>query len=94
MLKHTSVTIMYWSWTFAGTSFKFRRVNTYFAFKYQISNFLYFSSYCIELMSLTTHVLCLLHVCLCRVCFRWGWLGFNCGSTFGISGVKWKLAAR
>ena len=26
--------------------------------------------------------------------FRWGWLGFNCGSTFGISGVKWKLAAR
>ncbi|XP_041364247.1 putative ammonium transporter 2 [Gigantopelta aegis] len=24
----------------------------------------------------------------------WGWLGFNCGSTFGISGVKWKLAAR
>lgn len=25
---------------------------------------------------------------------RWGWLGFNCGSTFGISGQKWKLAAR
>ncbi|XP_064620897.1 putative ammonium transporter 3 isoform X1 [Lineus longissimus] len=24
----------------------------------------------------------------------WGWLGFNCGSTFGISGSKWKLAAR
>lgn len=24
----------------------------------------------------------------------WGWLGFNCGSTFGISGEKWKLAAR
>ncbi|XP_060065531.1 putative ammonium transporter 3 [Ylistrum balloti] len=24
----------------------------------------------------------------------WGWLGFNCGSTFGISGVKWMLAAR
>ncbi|XP_033750890.1 putative ammonium transporter 3 [Pecten maximus] len=24
----------------------------------------------------------------------WGWLGFNCGSTFGISGVKWILAAR
>ncbi|OWF54005.1 ammonium transporter 3 [Mizuhopecten yessoensis] len=24
----------------------------------------------------------------------WGWLGFNCGSTFGISGVKWVLAAR
>ena len=25
---------------------------------------------------------------------RWGWLGFNCGSTFGISGHKWVLAAR
>ncbi|KAL5011256.1 hypothetical protein ScPMuIL_011661, partial [Solemya velum] len=24
----------------------------------------------------------------------WGWLGFNCGSTFGISGIKWILAAR
>uniref|UniRef100_A0A1I8HGX5 SH2 domain-containing protein n=1 Tax=Macrostomum lignano TaxID=282301 RepID=A0A1I8HGX5_9PLAT len=24
----------------------------------------------------------------------WGWLGFNCGSTFGIRGSKWKLAAR
>ena len=24
----------------------------------------------------------------------WGWLGFNCGSTFGISGGKWKLASR
>ena len=24
----------------------------------------------------------------------WGWLGFNRGSTFGISGMKWKLASR
>ncbi|KAK3096674.1 hypothetical protein FSP39_002279, partial [Pinctada imbricata] len=24
----------------------------------------------------------------------WGWLAFNCGSTFGISGGKWKLASR
>ena len=24
----------------------------------------------------------------------WGWLGFNCGSTFGTSGMKWKLASR
>ncbi|KAK7070343.1 Ammonium transmembrane transporter activity protein [Halocaridina rubra] len=24
----------------------------------------------------------------------WGWLGFNCGSTFGISGDMWKYAAR
>ena len=24
----------------------------------------------------------------------WGWLGFNCGSTFGITGMKWKLASR
>ncbi|XP_066968319.1 putative ammonium transporter 3 [Macrobrachium rosenbergii] len=24
----------------------------------------------------------------------WGWLGFNCGSTFGISNDKWKYAAR
>ena len=24
----------------------------------------------------------------------WGWLGVNCGSTFGITGDKWKLASR
>ncbi|GIY88133.1 putative ammonium transporter 3 [Caerostris darwini] len=24
----------------------------------------------------------------------WGWLGFNCGSTFGITGFKWKYASR
>ncbi|XP_043188394.1 putative ammonium transporter 3 isoform X2 [Amphibalanus amphitrite] len=24
----------------------------------------------------------------------WGWLGFNCGSTFGVRGHKWKYAAR
>ena len=24
----------------------------------------------------------------------WGWLGFNCGSTFGITGGKWVLASR
>ena len=24
----------------------------------------------------------------------WGWLGFNCGSTFGIRGHKWKYAAK
>ena len=24
----------------------------------------------------------------------WGWLGFNCGSTFGTSGDKWKIASR
>ena len=28
------------------------------------------------------------------VIYRWGWLAFNCGSTYGISGGKWKLAAR
>ncbi|PIK39098.1 putative ammonium transporter 3-like [Apostichopus japonicus] len=24
----------------------------------------------------------------------WGWLGFNCGSTQGVTGLKWALAAR
>ena len=24
----------------------------------------------------------------------WGWLGFNCGSTFGITGMRWRLASR
>ncbi|CAG5128103.1 unnamed protein product, partial [Candidula unifasciata] len=24
----------------------------------------------------------------------WGWLAFNCGSTYGISGGKWKIASR
>ncbi|KAJ8304985.1 hypothetical protein KUTeg_018568 [Tegillarca granosa] len=31
---------------------------------------------------------------LCVFHSRWGFLGFACGSTFGISGLKWKLAAR
>ena len=26
--------------------------------------------------------------------YRWSWLAFNCGSTFGISGGKWQLAAK
>ncbi len=24
----------------------------------------------------------------------WGWLSFNAGSTFGISGNKWRLSAK
>ena len=30
----------------------------------------------------------------CNINFRWGWLAFNCGSTFGISGGKWILSAK
>ena len=25
---------------------------------------------------------------------RWGWLAFNSGSTYGVSGQRWKYAAR
>ena len=27
-------------------------------------------------------------------CIRWGWLAFNSGSTYGISGQRWQYAAR
>ncbi|CAG0893556.1 unnamed protein product [Darwinula stevensoni] len=30
----------------------------------------------------------------CRSPSRWGWVGFNCGSTFGIRGEKWHYAGR
>lgn len=27
-------------------------------------------------------------------CFRWGWLAFNSGSTYGLTNGRWKYAAR
>lgn len=33
-------------------------------------------------------------VCLGLIIIWWGWIGFNAGSSYGITGGKWDFAAR
>lgn len=36
----------------------------------------------------------LLNVCLGLFILWWGWIGFNAGSSYGVTNGKWQMAAR
>lgn len=34
------------------------------------------------------------YILIYKNCIRWGWLAFNSGSTYGVSGQRWQYAAK